>query len=93
DISEKLSIDVSFPVTVGLSGDDYYVDATGDDEFFGYVSFGPMIGVPLNFIPEEYGSWSASAGVLFYYLNDDAGLTDTGEDFEVVGIFGISMEY
>ena len=96
--SEDYPIDLSIPVTLGLSLDDYYTDSTGDNETFGYVSIGAMFSTELPFIPAEYGAWSASAGVTYYYLNEDAMLNDPmtatdGEDYNVVGSIGVSMDY
>ena len=91
--SEDYPVDLSIPVYVGLSLDDYYTDAGGDNEFFGYGAIGASLGVPLPFIPEDYGSWSASAGLTALFLNDDANLNDTGDDLELIGSVGISMEY
>ena len=93
--SEDYAIDLTVPVAVGLSLDEFYVDDEGDNEFFGYVSIGANVGMPLNFIPSEFGTWSAGAGVTFFILNDNAvGLDDgSNEEFNLVGTVGIAMEY
>lgn len=97
-------VSISIPVTVGLSLDDYYeADTTGpggvpdgiidDDESFGYLDVGVVLGVPLTFIPSDFGSWSLSTGVHLLFLGDTTETFNGGEDFEAVGVFGISMEY
>ncbi len=93
--SEDYPIDLTVPVAIGLSLDEYYVDSTGDDEFFGFVSIGANLGMPLTFIPSEFGSWSAGAGLTLYILNDDvAGLDDGDNDeWNLVGTLGVAMEY
>lgn len=92
--SEDYPVTLSLPVTLGLSIDDYYMDETGDDETFGYVSVGLMAGTELPFIPAEYGAWSASAGYTLFFLNDDIdGINDTQEDIEHVGSLSVSMSY
>ena len=90
--SEKYPVNLSFPLKVGLSGDDYYEDATGNDDTFGYFSGGLKFGVPLAFIPEDYGTWSATAGVTFLVLGKNTGDLNN-EDFWTVGTWGVSMTY
>ncbi len=92
--SEDYPIDLTVPIAIGLSLDEFYVDAGGDNEFFGFISIGANLGMPLSFIPDEFGSWSAGAGLTFYILNDDAGLDDGDNDeFNLVGTLGVAMEY
>ena len=83
---------LSVPLTLGLSLDDYYEGATGSDTF-GYFQVGTVFGVPLSFIPAEFGSWAASAGAYFLTLGDTLRAANDGDDSEFFGIFGISMEY
>lgn len=91
--SEDLPVELSFPVALGLSIDDYYTDNGGDNEFFGFFKVGVAASMPLDFIPADYGVWSASAGLDLYLVNDDANLLDDGDDFEIVALVGVSMEY
>ena len=95
--SETMPVTLSIPLTAGF-GTDYYevVNAAGnvEDDNFGYFDAGLVASVPLSFIPSEYGSWSASAGVHFLFLGDTAEQIDeTGDDFHVIGTFGIGFEY
>ncbi len=91
--SEDLPVELSFPFALGLSVDDYYTDGDGDNELFGFLKVGVAASMPLDFIPADYGVWSASAGLDLYFVNDDAGLLDSGDDFEVAALVGVSMEY
>lgn len=92
--SEDYPIDLTIPVAIGMSIDEFYVDADGDNEFFGFVSIGANLGMPLTFIPSEFGSWSAGAGLTLFLLNDEAGLDDgDNDDYNLVGSLGIAMEY
>ncbi|XAL99409.1 hypothetical protein OT109_17735 [Phycisphaeraceae bacterium D3-23] len=98
DINEDIS--ASVPVVVGLSLDDYYTDATGDNEVFGYASVGFFVTVPMSVIldSEEWvGAWDLTAGVTVLFLNDDAGLTDdvtgSSDEFQVFGSIGLSREW
>ncbi|MEO0514494.1 MAG: TorF family putative porin [Planctomycetota bacterium] len=91
--SEDLPVELSFPFALGLSIDDYYTDGGGDNEFFGFLKVGAAASMPLDFIPADYGVWTASAGLDLYLVNDDAGLLDSGDDFEIAALVGVSMEY
>ena len=91
-LTEDYDVALTFPLRVGLSLDEYYVDANGDDEFFGFASAGVLAEVPLP-IPAEYGSWNLHAGVDVLYLNDDASLNDTGDEWEVIGLIGVGLTY
>jgi len=92
--SEDIPVDISFPFALGFSLDDFYTDENGDEESFGYVKIGAAASMPLDFIPAEYGTWTASAGLDLFFVNSDAGLLDgEDDDFEIVGLLGVSMEY
>ena len=82
----------SVPAKVGLGFSDFYED----DELLGFVSVGLKASVPLAFMPAEYGAWSASAGVYYYYYGDgvddfNAGTGDGDDD--IVGTVGISFTF
>ena len=93
DQSDSYPIEVSFPWVLGLSLYDYYEDAGGDDDTFGFVSLGADASVPLAFIPQDFGSWSATAGVDVYFLGGH--LEDANEDDEIYPVFtaSITMDY
>lgn len=93
--SSDYPVALTVPVTVGFSLDEFYVDDEGDNEFFGFVSVGANVGVPLPFIPREYGQWSAAAGLTLFLLNDNAvGLDDGDNDnFNIAGTLGFALEY
>lgn len=91
--SADYPIDLTVPVKIGLSLDGFYVDSTGGNETFGFVSIGANLGMPLTCIPTEFGTWSAGAGVTVYFENDDVALNDSSDDVLIVGTLGVSMEY
>jgi len=92
-------ISFSVPIAAGFSLDDFYeVDEDGDgdfeDETWGFVSIGFQLGVPLPFIPAEYGAWEATAGFTLLVLSD--GLQDVAADedqIQPIGNFGLSLSY
>jgi len=105
--SEEYPITVALPVSLGLNAGDYYQTGGGgphDDKAFGFVDLGLVASTPLAFIPAEYGLWTASAGVHVLFQGDSAstisgggagnfGITETGEDVQVYGVFGVAMEF
>ena len=92
--------DWSVPVAVGLSIDDYYNDASGAEEFFGYASVGLVGSIPMSELigSDEYvGAWDLSVGVTLLILNSDVALVDnandTGDNFQLIGTVGISRSW
>ena len=55
-------------MTFGFSLKDYYT-VNGVNQTFGFFSGGPLITLPLKFIPNTLGNWSLKAGVQFLVLN------------------------
>ena len=73
-----------------------------EDDTFGYLDIGLDFSMPLSFVPAQFGSWEAAAGVHFLLLGDSTETISgnqgtwgvgSGDDFEVIGTFGISMSY
>ncbi|MEX0775273.1 MAG: TorF family putative porin [Phycisphaeraceae bacterium] len=100
-VAQDYPITLSLPVAIGLSWDGYYPDpAGGSSDFFGFISGGAVVSVPLAFIPSDFGQWNAHAGVIFYYLGENAAALATpgiigagGNQFRIVGTFGVAMSY
>lgn len=68
-------VTVTLPVTAGFGSDNFYGsldESTGliDDEWFGFVSGGVNVAYNLTFIPECFGSWTATAGYTYYFLGE-----------------------
>jgi hypothetical protein len=85
-------VTLSVPVKVGLGTSDFYED----DENFGFASVGLKAGIPLAFVPAEYGAWSAYAGIYYYHYGEgtDDFNEGTGDgDDDVVAAGGVSMSF
>lgn len=93
-IEESLfdGISISIPATVGLSLSDYYEDAAGNDDTFGYFDVGVEASVNLP-IPDEYGAWTLTAGVHALFLGDNLETINGGTDTEVIATVGLSFDY
>lgn len=94
--SEDYPVTLSIPVAVGLNAP----SITGDDEFYGddadsfdwaYASVGATLGVPLAFIPAEYGDWSAAANATYYFTDDDT--VGNPRDNFLTGMLSLSMGF
>lgn len=79
------------PVKIGLSLNDYYEGAAGNDTF-GYFDTGLIASVPLGFMSGT-GSWEAHAGVDFLWLGNNTKALNSGDGFKPVGVFGVSFTY
>ena len=81
---------VSFPVTLGLSANDYYESPTnGGDETFGFLETGIKFTYPIN------DRWEIYGGPYFMFLGNTAEDFNDGDfnGFEVIGKLGISVSF
>ncbi|MGH7787052.1 MAG: hypothetical protein ACRERC_09320 [Candidatus Binatia bacterium] len=87
-------VTLTVPLAVGLSMYDYYesTDPT-HNQTFGFFSFGLVAGVPLSFIPSDYGSWSLNAGINVLVLSDTLKEVNFDDNPYPVGTGSIVMEY
>ncbi len=84
-------VSLSFPIAVGFSLDDYYVDAAGDNEFYGYVSVAAAASIPLP-LPSNYGSWTLTPQVQALFLGAEGLELANNEDSEEF-IGGLSLDF
>ncbi len=90
---EDSPVSLTFPVTLGLSLSDYYQDALGANDGFGYFDLGILASVPLLGVDESYGSWEISGGVHLLFLGDSLEALNAGDQFQAIGSFGVSIGY
>lgn len=80
---------IAVPVKVGVSLDNYYEGATGDERF-GFFSIAGIATVPFSSTSTRFGSWNVHGGVEFLRLGDrNQGF---GEN-QVIGSVGIGFSY
>jgi hypothetical protein len=91
-LSDDYPLAVSFPCVIGVSMYDYFEDDSGDDEL-GYGSLGLDAGLPLAFIPPDYGAWSVTLGLDIYLFNDNLEEANEGDEIYDVWTGSITMEY
>ncbi len=83
---------LSFPVTLGLSLNDYYQDEDGDDSAFGFVQAGAKLEIPLGIDP-AYGDWTLSLGADALFLDDTTKEFNDGDDFEAIAFAKLSISF
>lgn len=89
---EDRNLTVSVPVTIGLSGGDYYEGTTGD-ETLGFVDIGVVAGMPLEWMPSRFGPWDGSLGLHALMLGDSNEALNGGENMEFVLTLGFSTSF
>jgi hypothetical protein len=70
---ESMPVTISFPAYFQFGDSSFWGEApNGDRSNIGLFSVGTKISVPLNFIPKEYGSWSAYVGFTYIHTCNEA---------------------
>ena len=82
---------LSIPVVLGLSVDDYYIDASGDDDLLGYTSVGADVAIPLG--SGAYGEWTLNVGANLLFLGSATEVANGGDDAEILGYVGLALSY
>lgn len=91
DLGPLKEVEMTFPAAVGLSLSNYF-EGDGSNDAFGFASLGAAVDVPLN-VPESWGSWTLSAGVQVLLLGDVLADVNDGDEAEVIGTAGVSVEF
>jgi hypothetical protein len=84
-------VEITFPIKVGLSLNDYY-ELAGVDHGFGFLSLGAMATVPLG-RTTSYGQWNVHGGFEFLSLGDTPEAFNAGEQQKLVGSGGLGFSY
>lgn len=87
-------ITLSAPIRVGNSIDDYYQNAQGDDDFFGYIQGGICASIPLDFMSNEVLSTSLGLSADFFYFGDNVKELNGEDDrTDMISKLGIYMSF
>lgn len=86
------TVQITTPVTVGLSAHDYYQDANGHDHTFGFLDLGVDAAMDLA-TPAGTGDWNISGGVHLLILNGATQQLNHGDRGEVIARLGISASF
>lgn len=90
---ENNNFSLAVPVTVGLSLTEYYEDAGGSDNTFGFFDLGAEFSTKLDSIPERFGAWEVSAGVHLLWLGSGTEQYNNGDDFEIIASVGMTTSF
>lgn len=90
---ENLSVSASFPVVTGFSLSNYFEDAMGSDDSFGFARGGVSLSTTLNFLPARLGSWTLSSGVSLLLLGDNLQTINGGDSSQVILSFGLGVAF
>jgi len=93
DDDEDRSVTVSFPASAGFSLSNYYENAAGRDDFFGFAQGGASFSIPLDFAPSRLGSWSLSGGVSILLLGNNLETINGGHGSEVILSLGLEIDF
>lgn len=84
---------LSLPLEMGLAIEDYYEEADGSEDTFGYVSFGLAVSIPLAFVPEGLGAWSLRLAGQGFYFGDTLAEVNEGDELYPVVKGSLSIEF
>lgn len=90
---ERYPVSLNLPVVAGFSLGDYYETIARNDETWGFASVGAVASVPLAFMGEQFGFWSASMGAHLYTFNANLEAINEDDDPWVVGMAGLQVAY
>lgn len=88
----ETTVEIRFPVTVGFSLHEYYEDADGNDDTFGYAQFGAKAGIPLD-MPSGMGEWTLNVGASLLVLGRNMRDYNEGDGHEFIGTIGLAVEF
>lgn len=67
---ERYPVTFTLPLELGISLGDYYEEDNGEEDTFGYFSWGVGASVPLAFVPGFLGDWSVSLSAKGFVFSD-----------------------
>lgn len=89
---ENTPVSIAFPMSVGLSLDNYYQDSAGEDGTFGFAQIGVKASVPLPF-GDRYGNWTLNAGFSAMFLGDHTAAYNSGDEEQLIGTVGLQLNF
>ncbi|MCE9618338.1 MAG: hypothetical protein K8R92_00315 [Planctomycetes bacterium] len=89
---DKTPVTLSFPQTVGLSLHDYYQNAAGSNNTFGFFQTGVKASLPLPF-GDRYGKWTLNAAVSEMFLGTNTTAFNRGHDTQFIATLGVQVNF
>jgi hypothetical protein len=91
--AERYAVTVSAPCEAGFAIHDYYENAGGGENFFGYANVGLLVSLPLSFMPENAGSWTLSASGKYYAFSETLENANRGKSTYPVGMLSLGVAF
>ena len=91
--AEDESFTLTAPAEIGLAIDDYYENAGGGENTFGYGSVGLAMSIPLTFVPEGAGAWSVGLSGKYLFLSSTLENVNRGRSTYPVGVASLSVAF
>ena len=88
----RTKVGLSFPASIGLSLHDYFQNAAGEDDTFGFVQIGVKASIPLP-IAARYGIWTLNAGLAGMYLGEQTASFNHGDHEQLIGTLGVQVNF
>lgn len=92
DLSENTKLRLDLPVILGTSLSDYYQNADGGNDFFGFLAVGPKLTIPLP-LPAGFGAWSISTSATYLLMGDNARDFNAGDSAEWIFAAGFAVSF
>lgn len=87
----RTRLGISLPVTIGLSGAEFFTNANGSNDPLGYISAGMKASLPLP-VPDRFGQWYLTGTVTYLHLDAYNLITlNGGRQDEVIASLGLSF--
>lgn len=88
----KTPVTITFPASVGLSLHDYYQNAEGENDVFGFFQIGAKASIPLPFA-ERFGKWTLNAGIYGIFLGDNTTEYNGGTGEQAIATLGLQLNF
>lgn len=92
-VAPSFTLDEDCGITLAIpAGVAFFFNDFAADDGYGYSYVGGSLGVPLSFIPSDYGTWSVNFDVTGYFTSDKALPWNPKENF-VTGSVGLKLAF
>lgn len=91
--TESESFTLKLPAELGLALNDYYENAGGGENTFGYANVGLAAAIPLSFVPESAGAWSLGLSAKYFFFSSTLEDANDGRSTYPVGMASLSVAF
>lgn len=91
--AEQYALTLTLPAELGLGISNYYENAGGGENTFGYGSVGLVASLPLSFMPSNLGDWTLSASGKYYAFSETLENANRGKSTYPVGTLSLGVAF